>query len=349
MPISNITGADIKKLLNGIMMNGKSYSTCKKAYLLLNGYFRYLEREDMIEKNPMRNVEMTKKANFLSAHGKENKPQNELVAVFTPEEIELLKAEAFKRYGNGKPKYKQAAIYFLILNTGLRRGEACGIINSDIDLERRVLHVRRAVKEVNRRDGMEVGKGQEIIVGPPKSPTSLRDIPLNDTAIEMIKKLREEVYLGEDAPLIPAEDGGFLNPMNLLRRFYRLQTAAGIPKEEQKVIHALRHTFATTLINGIKQPDGTIKCLPVKQVADILGHTTTEITELYYMTGDLDGDGEVTVNDVTELQRILAEFDDLDLSDPAVFAAADFNKDGKVNIRDVTCGQRYLAGFITEL
>ena len=68
-----------------------------------------------------------------------------------------------------------------------------------------------------------------------------------------------------------------------------------------------------------------------------------------YMTGDLDGDGEVTVNDVTELQRILAEFDDLDLSDPAVFAAADFNKDGKVNIRDVTCGQRYLAGFITEL
>ena len=44
-----------------------------------------------------------------------------------------------------------------------------------------------------------------------------------------------------------------------------------------------------------------------------------------------------------------AEFDDLDLSDPAVFAAADFNKDGKVNIRDVTCGQRYLAGFKTEL
>ena len=173
-----------------------------------------------------------------------------------------------------------------MLNTGLRRGEACGLINSDIDLERRVLHVRRAVKEVNRRDGMEVGKGQEIIVGPPKSGTSIRDIPLNDTAIEMIKRLREEVYLGEDAPLIPDEDGGFLKPMNLLRRFYRLQTAAGIPKEEQKGVHALRHTFATTLINGIKQPDGTIKCLPIKAVADILGHTTTEITELYYVKKD---------------------------------------------------------------
>lgn len=68
-----------------------------------------------------------------------------------------------------------------------------------------------------------------------------------------------------------------------------------------------------------------------------------------YKTGDLDSDGEVSVNDVTELQRILAEFDGLDLTDPAVFAAADLNKDGKVNIRDVTYGQRYLAGFITEL
>ena len=284
--VKDITGADIKKALNEIMLSGKSYSTCKKAYLILHEFFRYLEREDMIEKNPMRNVEMIKKANYLSAQGKENKPQNELVTVFSPEEIELLKAEAFKRFGNGKPLYKQSAVYFLMLNTGLRRGEVCGLINSDIDLERRVLHVRRAVKEVNRRDGMEIGKGQDIIVGPPKSGTSIRDIPLNNTAIEMINRLREEVYLGEDAPLMPGENGGFLKPVNLLRRFYRLQTAAGIPEEEQKGLHALRHTFATTLINGVKQPDGTIKSLTVKQVADILGHTTTEITELYYVKKD---------------------------------------------------------------
>ena len=268
------------------MMSGKSYSTCKKAYLLLSEFYRYLEREDLIEKNPMRNVEMIKKANYLSAQGIENKPQNELVTVFSPEEIELLKAEAFKRFGNGKPLYKQSAVYFLMLNTGLRRGEVCGLLNSDIDLEHRVLHVRRAVKEYYRRDGMDRAKGQETKVGPPKSATSVRDVPLNDTAIEMINRLREEVYLGEDSPLIPNEKGDFIKPINLLRRFYRLQTAAGIPEEELKGLHALRHTFATTLINGIKQPDGTIKSLTVKQVADLLGHTTTEITELYYVKKD---------------------------------------------------------------
>ena len=284
--VRSISGADIKKVLNSIMMNGKSYSTCKKAYLLLSEFYRYLEREDLIEKNPMRNVEMIKKANYLSAQGIENKPPNELVTVFSPEEKELLKAEAFKRFGNGKPLYKQSAVYFLMLNTGLRRGEVCGLLNIDIDLEHRVLHVRRAVKEYYRRDGMDRAKGQETKVGPPKSATSVRDVPLNDTAIEMINRLREEVYLGEDSPLIPNEKGDFIKPINLLRRFYRLQTAAGIPEDELKGLHALRHTFATTLINGIKQPDGTIKSLTVKQVADLLGHTTTEITELYYVKKD---------------------------------------------------------------
>jgi integrase len=284
--VGDISGADIKKVLNNIMISGKLYSTCKKAYLLLSEFYRYLEREDLIEKNPTRNVEMIKKANYLSAQGIENKPQNELVTVFSPEEIELLKAEAFKRFGNGKPLYKQSAVYFLMLNTGLRRGEVCGLLNSDIDLEHRVLHVRRAVKEYYRRDGMDRAKGQETKVGPPKSATSVRDVPLNDTAIEMIIRLREEMYLGEDSPLIPNEKGDFIKPINLLRRFYRLQTAAGIPEEELKGLHALRHTFATTLINGIKQPDGTIKSLTVKQVADLLGHTTTEITELYYVKKD---------------------------------------------------------------
>ena len=62
----------------------------------------------------------------------------------------------------------------------------------------------------------------------------MRDVTLNDTAIEMINRLREEVYLGEDSPLIPNEKGDFIKPINLLRRFYRLQTAAGIPEEELK-------------------------------------------------------------------------------------------------------------------
>ena len=107
--ISSITGADIKQTLNECMNKGYSYSTTKKAYQLLKMFFEYFEMEEMIDKNPMRTVKLMKKDNYLSAQGKEVKAKCEEVTTFTPEEIELLKAEAFKRYGNGKRKHKQAA------------------------------------------------------------------------------------------------------------------------------------------------------------------------------------------------------------------------------------------------
>ena len=36
----------------------------------------------------------------------------------------------------------------------------------------------------------------------------------------------------------------------------------------------------------LKQPDGSVKALSVKQVAELLGHTTSEITEIYYVKRD---------------------------------------------------------------
>ena len=35
--------------------------------------------------------------------------------------------------------------------------------------------------------------------------------------------------------------------------------------------------------DSVKQPDGTIKALSPRQVADLLGHFTSEITKLYYV------------------------------------------------------------------
>ena len=67
------------------------------------------------------------------------------------------------------------------------------------------------------------------------------------------------------------------------RRFHRLLDGAGI---ESKGLHALRHTFATNLVNGVRQPDGTVKALTVRQVADLLGHSTTQVTEMYYVKKD---------------------------------------------------------------
>ena len=282
-PVGDVTPADIKKLLTKHMYNGYAFTTSKKAYSLLKMFFKQLYQEGAIPNNPMALIDMTKKDNYLAAQNKESKPQCDLVVVFTDEELEKIKEEAFKKFANGKPVYQQAAAYFLMLNTGLRAGELCGIINSDIDLDNRVIHLQRGVKEVHVRDGLEYVPKLEVKVGKLKSKTSKRDVPLNDNAIEMINRLREEVYLGEDAPLIPDENGSFTNPRNMRNRFYRILDAIGLP---HKGLHAFRHTFATRLINGVKQPDGSVKSLTVKQVAELLGHTTSEITEIYYVKRD---------------------------------------------------------------
>ena len=44
--------------------------------------------------------------------------------------------------------------------------------------------------------------------------------------------------------------------------------------------------YATRLGNGVKQPDGTILRLSPKQIAYLLGHSTSEVTELYYIRND---------------------------------------------------------------
>ena len=281
--VGDITSADIKALLNHWMNEGYAYTTVKKVYNILTDYFRYLTQQEYIPKNPMAAAPMIKKSNFMASQGKEDLPTSETVTIFTPEEIAKFKAEALQTWGNGTRISQQAAAYALMLNTRLRTGEALRLPNSDIDLENRVLHLQRGVKEISRREGSKSTSGREVKVGKLKTASSKRDVPLNQVAVDAILDLRAERYFGEDSPLISDEHGGYTRPVNFRKRYYRILEAAGL---EQRGLHTLRHTFATNPANGVKQPDGIIRSLSPQQVADLLGHSTSEITELYYVKKD---------------------------------------------------------------
>ena len=102
-PVGDVTPADIKKLLTKHMNKGYAFTTSKKAYSLLKMFFKQLYQEGAIPNNPMAMIDMTKKDNYLAAQNKESKPQCDLVVVFTDEELEKIREEAFKRFANGKP------------------------------------------------------------------------------------------------------------------------------------------------------------------------------------------------------------------------------------------------------
>jgi len=200
-PVGDITAADLKGVLNHWMNKGYAYTTVKKAHVLHNEFFRYLTQQEIIVKNPMQSVPMMKKAYFLAAQEKKNLPESETVTVFTPEELEKFKAEAFSTFANGKRKYQQASAYILMLNTGLRTGELLGLLNSDIDLENKVIHLERGVKEISRRDRIIAEPGRDVKVGKLKTATSKRSVPLNEAAIRAIEEFtRREGFRAKFTP-----------------------------------------------------------------------------------------------------------------------------------------------------
>lgn len=68
--------------------------------------------------------------------------------------------------------------------------------------------------------------------------------------------------------------------------------------------------------------------------------------EIQYKAGDIDGDGDIDINDVTTLQSVFVR---LAPRTATVEKNGDTNVDGKINIWDATVIQIYLAGVYKKL
>ncbi len=97
--------------------------------------------------------------------------------------------------------------------------------------------------------------------------------------------------------------------------------------------------FDRWVINGAayRQPDGEI---------EIEVHTSAQAYFIRAAKGDITGDGNVTVNDVTLLMRHCLGLASLDEDRKAL---ADINGDGEINVLDITMLMRFALGLISEL
>jgi integrase len=119
---------------------------------------------------------------------------------------------------------------------GLRYGELFELRRGDLDLDQRVIRVRRAVTRV---------AGEQPIVGTPKSAAGVRDVSIPPHLLpEFERHLAEHVPIGARSLLFPAARGSdrHMAPATLYRHFYRARLAADRPDLRW---HDLRHTGAT--------------------------------------------------------------------------------------------------------
>ena len=177
-------------------------------------------------------------------------------------------------------------LYVVAIDTGMRIGELMGLQWSDVDFEKKVVHVRRSLCYF-RKDGKYVFEWHDT-----KTHNSKRTIPLTTRAMEALKKQRvrgQEILL-KNAQTAQDEYKNlvFVTRNNRPTQQFIVQECMDVtprriqkehPEFERFSPHCFRHTFATRAIENGMQP---------KSVQKLLGHGSLQLTmDLYcHVTDD---------------------------------------------------------------
>ena len=140
-------------------------------------------------------------------------------------------------------RYKTAAMILLL--TGMRRGELCGLEWSNIDIKEATITIERSVTTV---------AGIGIVEKEPKTESSKRVIAISDKLLSVLAEYKAwyDQYrrdMGdqwkETDRLFIAECGAQIYPGTVYTWVHKVCDAAGLP---HRTVHSLRHTNITMQI-----------------------------------------------------------------------------------------------------
>ena len=256
--IQSITALDIQKFLIYLRTEyrtkqGKPVSdkTVRHSYCVLVMIFDFAEEQELIQKNPMDKVDCPKLAK---------------------KKVDAFSADEARAFLNLLPDCEGdfRCMMYLLLTTGLRRGELMGLQWRDFDFQNMTFDVSRNIT-------YSPEKGN--IVDTPKTENSVRTIPLLPFVAAQLQAYRatERPHSGENAFVFPSDRGDNVprTPNALTHRVKRFMKANGLPDMSP---HDLRHSCATLLLdNGAD----------IKSVQEILGHTNASTTLNFYVRSDI--------------------------------------------------------------
>lgn len=243
-PLKALKTDNIQAWINKLHQRGLGAKTIRNAYNNLNASLKKAVVLRMLPYNPCVGTVLPKL----------KRPK---VNVYNPTEIQqLLKAT------HGTTLYMPVVLAVL---TGMRRGEVCALKWSNIDFEKKLIHICE-----NRVHGEKT-----VIEKAPKSEAGNRKIPISKELSTILSSARMQYY--NDASsygpgfhdlgyVFHNENGDPFHPDSLTKMWRVFMEKSGLPYIR---FHDLRHSNATALIAAGVNP---------KTVQQLLGHSDVSIT-----------------------------------------------------------------------
>ena len=253
MPIREITAKHIQLYVNELANSGYGLSTIKKQMRIVTAPLKQAAALHLIPANPAVGIHLPARCNVQKAE--------RTAEAYTQEEQKALwmLIDTHQRAGY--------AAVGLMIETGLRVGEALALRWKDVNLSQKRLRVRSTVVRL-------ANKKRSYVQNCAKSESSNRTIPLTPKAVSLLEMLAENA---EDEWVFVNDDGQRLSYEALRYQTQCLCKAACVPYRGE---HVFRHTFATNYYH---------KGIDVKILSRLLGHADVNITYNIYV--HLYGDG----------------------------------------------------------
>ena len=251
----------IEKLIRHFRKEGLNPTSTQNYYGIIRAALNKAVKLQLLNDNPCKFIDTPKRSKFKAN-------------TLTVQEFYLiydkLNAELYEDY-----IFKLALD--IALETGLRRGEMCGLTWDDIDFNNKCIHINQALIRVDNT----------YTISSLKTDSSYRSLPVSDALLVKLEnhKKRQKInrvkygqfYLKnifnkkEYDLVFTWENGKFIIPSNFLQRLKRMLKHCNINKNIRW--HDLRHTNATLLLEGGAS---------MKTVQERLGHSLMQTTSDTY-------------------------------------------------------------------
>ena len=246
LQIRDIKSMHIQKLLNEINEEGLDGAMIS-IRMMLSDMFKHAMLNDIIQTNPVKKVQPIKP-----------KIKKE------PRVLSVEEQRDFLRKIKGCPFQLQ---YEFVLQTGVRAGEMIGLRWDDVDFLNKRISIERTMSCFNFKD--------DWAIGPPKSKSSKRIIPMTEECTRILNAQKEKNI--EKAPDMFGNlvfSRGNMPPYTIGAYDYRLRVIADRMEVERFSMHTLRHTFATRCVEAGLKP---------KTVQRLLGYGDVALTLNLYV------------------------------------------------------------------